>query len=85
MRAPRLAMARRAFLLTGLAACARPPAAPVGLALPPRFADSAPTDWPGAGPAAYRVHGVDVARFQPALDWDRARAAGVNFAFVKAT
>ena len=33
----------------------------------------------------YAVHGVDVSRFQTAVDWQAARANGVNFAFIKAT
>lgn len=31
------------------------------------------------------VHGVDVSRFQTSVDWQTARANGVNFAFIKAT
>jgi lysozyme len=31
------------------------------------------------------VHGVDVSRFQTAVDWQHARENGVNFAFIKAT
>ncbi|WP_370450659.1 glycoside hydrolase family 25 protein [Palleronia sediminis] len=49
------------------------------------FGDSDPTDWGGPGPAAYAVHGIDLSKFQSRVDWRRARAAGVNFAFIKAT
>ncbi|EKE43977.1 glycosyl hydrolase, family 25 [Oceaniovalibus guishaninsula JLT2003] len=73
------------FLL--LAACARPaPPVPGQMqVVPPAFGDSRPHDWPGRGPAAYGVHGIDVSRWQAAPDWNAARAAGVNFAFLKAT
>jgi len=52
---------------------------------PPRFHDHAPYEWTGHGPSAYAVHGIDVSRWQDAVDWPRARAAGVSFAFIKAT
>jgi lysozyme len=51
----------------------------------PAFGDADPVDWPGRSPAAYPVHGIDVARYQGAIDWERAQAAGVSFAFIKAT
>jgi lysozyme len=77
-----------AFILL-LAACggARTPAPSAVLAppLPPRFGDADPTDWPGRGPAAFAVHGIDASKFQGTVDWQAARAAGVNFAFIKAT
>lgn len=80
------------FALLGLLALANcggrgaPPApTPEGTVTRPAFSDADPTDWPGRGPAAFQVHGVDAARFQGDVDWARARANGVNFAFVKAT
>ncbi len=39
--------------------------------------DIAPVDFP--------VHGIDVARYQGTVDWDRARRNGVSFAYIKAT
>lgn len=54
------------------------PAAPV-------FGDASPVSWPGHSPAAYPVHGIDVARYQTGIDWPSARAHGVTFAFIKAT
>lgn len=51
----------------------------------PAFADSDPHDWAGAGPVDYPVHGIDTSRWQAAVDWRVARAAGVSFAFIKAT
>ncbi|MDQ2091968.1 glycoside hydrolase family 25 protein [Marimonas arenosa] len=76
---------------TGSQRTAPPPAgpAPASLAMPavirPDFGDSDPVDFPGRKPARYPVHGIDAARFQDAADWPTARAAGVNFAFLKAT
>jgi lysozyme len=49
------------------------------------FTDADPTDWPGRSPDRYPVHGIDLSRFQTAVDWPTARANGVNFAFIKAT
>lgn len=33
----------------------------------------------------HAVHGIDVARYQGAIDWATVRAAGTRFAFIKAT
>lgn len=52
---------------------------------PPRFGDSDPVNFPAPAPQNFAVHGIDVARFQDSVDWPAARAAGVNFAFIKAT
>ncbi len=49
------------------------------------FTDADPTDWSGRAPHRYPVHGIDLSRFQTAVDWPTARANGVNFAFIKAT
>lgn len=51
----------------------------------PAFGDADPVDWPGRGPEAYPVHGIDVSRYQGRVDWATARAHGVSFAFIKAT
>lgn len=83
--------ARRRLVLTGaasalLAACGARPAptaaTPAGAS---RFGDDDPVDWPGRTPRAYPVHGIDAARFQGPIDWRQAQAAGVRFAFLKAT
>jgi lysozyme len=52
---------------------------------PARFGDADPHPWEGRAPSAYPVHGIDLSRWQPPVDWPRARTAGVSFAFVKAT
>jgi lysozyme len=51
----------------------------------PRFYDRDPHDWTGRTPFAYDVHGIDISKYQPSVDWQQARAGGVSFAFVKAT
>lgn len=51
----------------------------------PRWGDDDPVDWPGRRPQEYPVHGIDLSRFQGTVDWRRAAASGVRFAFVKAT
>lgn len=50
-----------------------------------KYKDSNPVDWVGRTPGSYPVHGLDVARFQNTIDWHRVRAAGIDFAFIKAT
>ncbi len=51
---------------------------------PAQFADRDPHE--GAAFAArYPVHGIDISRYQTGIDWQAARAGGVNFAFIKAT
>jgi len=66
---------------------ARPAAAvPTGQVTAPNFADAKPVDgWNGKPPQAFAVHGLDVSKFQGQIDWETARANGVNFAFIKAT
>ena len=84
--------ALRAILLSslafGLVACGGPrrsAPAPQVAVQSARFDDADPTEWPGRKPGSYPVHGIDISRFQSVVDWPTARAAGVNFAFVKAT
>ncbi len=71
-----------------------PPATPVQAAAAnarpldrtfPTFGDHKPHPWDGFAPATYPVHGIDVSRWQAQIDWHTARAAGVSFAFIKAT
>ncbi len=58
---------------------------PVAPGVPVAFGDRAPHPWRGRTPADYPVHGIDVSRFQGAIDWQRVAGSGVAFAFVKAT
>lgn len=59
--------------------------AQLGFATFPKFGDTDPVDWTGAGPRGFPVHGIDVSKYQPDIDWSRARRSGVAFAFIKAT
>lgn len=36
-------------------------------------------------PGDHPIHGIDVAKYQGAIDWSGVRASGVSFAFIKAT
>ena len=86
-------MYRRSFLSSALALSACGPTSLRGVAAPPigapvtrrDFGDADPVDWPGRGPDAYPVHGIDLSKWQGEIDWPRIRAAGVNFAWIKAT
>ncbi len=51
----------------------------------PRFGDADPFDFGRKSPHGHAVHGIDVAKYQGSVDFARARASGVSFAFMKAT
>lgn len=53
--------------------------------IPDQFGDADPYPWRGRVPARYAVHGIDVSRYQGDIDWGRAAASGVRFAYIKAT
>lgn len=79
-----------AHLLTAaiLASCTASPTAVMDMSVAvqnPRFGDSDPVDWAGQTPWQYPVHGIDVSKYQGDIDWQKARTAGVAFAFIKAT
>lgn len=59
-------------------------ARPVAVSFP-AFGDNNPHPWDGRAPSAYPVHGIDVSRWQGAIDWPAVRAAGIAFAYIKAT
>lgn len=89
------------LLLAALSGCVAPahlresaPASRAGTVAPlghpvkapaPIFGDTRPHPWFGISPAHYQVHGIDVSRWQGEVDWETARAAGISFAFIKAT
>lgn len=50
-----------------------------------RYGDRDPHEWNGRTPASYPVHGTDVSKYQPQIDWAQLRNAGISFAFIKAT
>jgi len=63
------------LLAAGLSACAGGPG---------QLADAKPH--PGVAKAKrLPVHGIDVSRYQGKIDWASVRAAGTDFAFIKAT
>ena len=51
----------------------------------PAFADIDAHEDVGNIPRRYPVHGIDVSRWQGDIDWRSARAAGIAFAYIKAT
>ncbi len=55
------------------------------LATYPKYGDNDPHDWEGGTPWGYPIHGIDVARYQGDIDWRQVGAAGVSFAWIKAT
>lgn len=78
-------------LLAVLAACSsgggsqRPQGVVAGQGRGPQFLDTAPHYWVGGHPYDNEVHGIDISRYQGAIDWGRVRGSGVSFAFIKAT
>ena len=50
-----------------------------------RLGDRDPVNFKGKKPKSYPIHGVDVARYNPQIDWRKAKRAGIQFAFIKAT
>jgi len=66
-------------------AATRAPAAAAIPAVAPRFGDADPHAWGHVAPQHYPVHGIDVSKWQGAIDWAQVRASGVAFAFIKAT
>ncbi|MEW6631300.1 MAG: GH25 family lysozyme [Pseudomonadota bacterium] len=49
------------------------------------FRDAKPINFGRASPRHLAVHGVDVSRWQGDINWDKLRAQGANFAYIKAT
>ena len=70
--------------LFGLVACTETDA-PKTSSDPIRITDRKPVAFSGRQPASYPVRGMDAARFQTFVDWTRAKAAGIEFVFLKAT
>ncbi|RWQ85575.1 MAG: muramidase [Mesorhizobium sp.] len=76
-----------------------PPAEPIALVAPKRlaraapilaepvqryrFRDAKPINFGRASPRHLAVHGVDVSRWQGNVNWDKLRAQGANFAYIK--
>ncbi|CDM56050.1 MULTISPECIES: glycoside hydrolase family 25 protein [Rhizobium] len=50
-----------------------------------RFRDVKPINFGSSSPRKLAVHGVDVSRWQGAIDWQKLRTQGANFVYIKAT
>ena len=50
-----------------------------------KYGDSDPVSIKGRQPKDFPIHGVDVSRYNKNIDWRRAKSAGIQFAFIKAT
>jgi len=70
-------------LVLALAACGSAPVPQA--ATPDHLSDADPTRWHGTDPARLPVQGIDLARFQGIVDWPEIKAAGLDFAWLKAT
>ncbi len=82
----------RALIIIMLAfvvnACTSSPSTVLDMSLAvenPKFGDNDPVEWTGRSPHGYRVHGIDVAKYQGDINWPTAKRGGVAFAFIKAT
>ena len=76
---------------------AEPPLEPIALMAPSkltsaagmihqhRFRDAKPINFGKRSPRKLAVHGVDVSRWQGAIDWPKLRGQGANFVYIKAT
>lgn len=84
-----LTMTRRSIAFTAvtlmglmLAGCG---SVPTEVAAPQTGDHPFPTLTHTVGHHAHPVHGIDVSKYQGQIDWEQVRAAGVSFAFIKAT
>ncbi len=50
-----------------------------------QFGDADRVRFVGRAPQSYAVQGIDASRWQGVIDWQKAAASGVSFAFLKAT
>jgi lysozyme len=77
--APLAVLALSGFLLASCGSVPTEVAAPVDGDHP------FPTLTHTTGHHAHPIHGIDVSKYQGQIDWEQVRAAGVSFAFIKAT
>lgn len=49
------------------------------------YGDHDPVDFGATHPGRHPVHGIDVSKYQGEIDWKEVKAAGIAFAFMKAT
>lgn len=50
-----------------------------------RYRDHDPVAIKGRQPRDFAIHGIDISRYNKRIDWRKAKASGVAFAFIKAT
>lgn len=50
-----------------------------------KYGDHDPVAIKGRQPKTYDVHGIDISRYNPSINWQVAKRAGIAFAFIKAT
>ena len=50
-----------------------------------RYGDHDPVKIHGRQPKSFAIHGIDISRYNPTIDWRRAKKEGIEFAFIKAT
>ncbi len=50
-----------------------------------KYGDHDPVPIKGKQPKTFAIHGIDISRYNPAIDWAKAERAGIRFAFIKAT
>lgn len=53
--------------------------------IPAAYGDVDPVEWGALAPSRYSVHGIDAARYQGEINWPQVKAAGIKFAWLKAT
>ncbi len=54
-------------------------------AISPKFQDKDPQDFGPKHPHKHPIHGIDVSKWQGDIEWEKVKASGVSFAFIKAT
>lgn len=57
----------------------------VPLKTAPIFGDRKPHQWMTITPWHYKIHGTDISKYQGVIDWQRLKASGISFVFIKAT
>ena len=50
-----------------------------------KYGDHDPVKIKGKQPKDFAVHGIDISRYNPAVNWRTVKREGIDFAFVKAT
>lgn len=51
----------------------------------PKFHDTDPHDFGPSNPQRHPIHGIDVSKWNGDINWQKVKASGVSFVFIKAT